>query len=69
MLDAARKLRAGRNQDLCDIAAIQIGGAEYYEKTRAGFGRKWQAEAEIKEAEKQLEGEDALNALRSLGAG
>lgn len=69
MLDAARKLRAGRNQDLCDIQTISLGTVEYYQSMRAAFGKRWQVEAEIQEAVKQLEGVDALNALKGLIAG
>lgn len=69
MLDAGRKLRAGRNQDLCAIAAITIGNAEYYEKLRDSFGQRWKVEADIQKAAEQLEGVDATNALRSMFAG
>lgn len=68
MLDQGRKLRAGRNQDLCAIAAIPMGNVEYYENLRASFGQKWKAEAEVKEAVKRLDGDDAKNAVLSIFA-
>lgn len=68
MLDQSRKLRAGRNQDLCAIAAISLGNADYYEKLRDSFGARWKTEAEVKEAVSRLEGDQAKNAVLSLFA-
>lgn len=69
MLNAGRKIRAGRNQDLCDIAAIAIGNAKYYQDLRSSYTKSFVTEQEISELPMQISDDQARDAVVSFFGG
>lgn len=66
MLDAARAIKSHEKIDLCNIAAVSLGGKEYHDALVKSFRERVPGFKEVQKPKTVLKGKDALNAMRQM---